>query len=55
MAVHFNKSGVETQLFMDSIFCQLGEYLFKDSFLLQATEISVNTVPLPEDRRQSAP
>ena len=48
MAMYLDKSGVETQLFQNDLFGQLGEYLFKDAFFLQATEITLNAVPLTE-------
>ena len=51
MAMYFDKSEVDTQLFQNDLFCQLGEYIFKDAFLLQATEIPVNAVPITKDRR----
>jgi len=53
--MYFDKSGVETQLLRNLVFCQLSENLFKDVFLLQATKISVNAVPLTKRARQRVP
>ena len=41
---------IQTYFFRNDLFCQLGEYFFKDSFLLQTTKISVK-MPLSVCRK----